>query len=148
MVCFTDTPPLAAAAVIQVVFPACHGDHWFVLVVEHRAARVLVYDSLRREGAYASQVEVITAHVDFVRPGRVPCPKNPNVIFPRSVTWKIEYPNCPQQSNLNDCGVFAAHVLRCVARGLDPATEPWSPDAMRMEMRTLLRTVALVPHLI
>lgn len=142
--CHVSSPHFHARAVLQVVFPACHCGHWFVLVVEHKANRVLVYASLRKEGAYAAQVEVITAHVDFVRPKRKPCEKNPTVVFPHSVTWKVEYPNCPQQSNLHNCGVYAAHVMRCVLRARDPATEPWSPDAMRMEMRTLLTTVAQV----
>ncbi|XP_062219445.1 uncharacterized protein LOC133919165 isoform X2 [Phragmites australis] len=100
----------------MLIFPICHGDHWFLFVVDLKFNWFLFLDSLySKDDDYQIFVRrkliISFKHVwnKFVQ---TPVPVHLD-------TFRIGYPTVPKQNNTFDCGVFVMKFM-----------ELWRPKAL------------------
>ncbi|KAJ8424262.1 LOW QUALITY PROTEIN: hypothetical protein Cgig2_019207 [Carnegiea gigantea] len=88
-------------------------EHWFLLVADLRERSFLVYDSLPSPVAKIRRELVDSARIAFI------------LAFLRSSTyvdaghWEVLTPNCPEQRNGHDCGVFVMAFMKLLSLKAD-----------------------------
>ena len=113
------------------LIPCFRGRHWSCIEVDQKAGTITHYDSLRGThccGAGAVAQTARCSHCECVRDAFLYASKS---LAPGG--WQFFTPNCPQQANGNDCGIFMLAVLERRAQKLD-LDQIRDPDQYRFDM--------------
>ena len=92
----------------RIVFPIHMPSHWTCLCVNVAEKRIEYYDSLAGSATHVTNA-FKKWYIDDVRDK-----KGQDVDFSK---WSVVFPDCPQQRNGFDCGVFAIKFAECLGRG-------------------------------
>jgi hypothetical protein len=110
----------------------CFGSiHWSCIEVDQDAGTITHYDSLRGMHCRGTGALAKTAGCSYC--GRV---RDTFLYASKSLApggWQFFTPNCPQQANGNDCGIFMLAVLEKRAQKLD-LDQVLDPDQCRFNM--------------
>ncbi|XP_062190687.1 uncharacterized protein LOC133893628 isoform X2 [Phragmites australis] len=100
----------------MLIFPICHGDHWFLFVVDLKFNWFLFLDSLYSKDddyqVFVRRKLIISFKHVWNKFVQTPVPVHLD-------NFRIGYPSVPKQNNIFDCGVFVMKFM-----------ELWRPKAL------------------